>query len=271
MNADKKLPSFLWLWAPIARLVYRVSNQLTVGQKVMSVIAVEILSYSIITTIALYQIHIMGNEIRQMANLSMPLLTANASIQQLVQDERLHIKDVVFYGDRVVYDKDAEDTYIQARINYQTANAKINELIIDSEVMIADALASVGSGDAITLKNYAPALLDKLTRIREAQVETAERVGRIFLHVEDGSFLMGMEQVSGVHESEQVLLGELRNLEAILQEMKAGSRLCRHFRDYLLAHDDPRVDRDIRRGDGYLFLRHKEAYFQAPSHLDRCH
>lgn len=223
MNIDTKLPSSLWLWHLIARLVYRVSNSLTVGQKVMTVIAVEILSYSVITTIALYQIHIMGNEIRQMANLSMPLLTANASIQQLVQDERLHIKDVVFYGDRVVYDKDAEDTYIQARINYQTANAKINELLNESETMIEEALVSAGTEDVSTLKTFAPSLLDNLTRIRDAQIDTAERVGRIFLHVEDGSFLMGMEQVNGVYESEQVLLGELKNLESLLQEMKAGS------------------------------------------------
>lgn len=196
---------------------------MTVGQKVMTVISVEILSYSIITTIALYQIHIMGNEIRQMANLYMPLLTANASIQQLVQDERLEIKDVVFYGDRVVYDKDAEEAYTKARINYQAANARINELIDKSEAMIGDALAHVEAGDTNTLKTYAPSLLDKLTRIREAQIETTERVDHVLSHVEDGSFLMGMEYVDGVHESEQNLLGELKNLEMILQEMKAGS------------------------------------------------
>ena len=104
-------------------------NSLSVGQKIMTVIAVEILSYSIITTIALFQIHLMGNEIKQMANLYIPLLSTNASIRQLVQNERLHFKDIVYSGDRVVYDKESEDAYIVARTNYREANTQINELI----------------------------------------------------------------------------------------------------------------------------------------------
>ncbi len=198
-------------------------NSLSVGQKVMTVIAVEILSYSIITSIALYQIHVMGNEIRQMANLYIPLLSTNASIQQLVQDERLHFKDIVFYGDRVVYDKDAEDTYLQARANYREANSKINALIGMSEHMVVDALAALNSNDATILQTFAPALLDKLTRIRDAQVQTTDRVNEIFDHVEDGSFLMGMELVDGVNASERVLLAELDSLESELQELKAAS------------------------------------------------
>lgn len=201
----------------------RQFNKLSVGQKVMTVIAVEILSYSIITSIALYQIHVMGNEIRQMANLYIPLLSTNATIQQLVQDERLHFKDIVFYGDRVVYDKDAEDTYVQARTNYREANNKINELIGTSESMVIDSLAALDSDDATILQTFAPELLDKLTRIRDAQVQTTDRVNEIFTHVEDGSFLMGMELVDGVNASERVLLAELDSLESELQDLKAAS------------------------------------------------
>lgn len=208
---------------PMIDIAYRLFNSLSVGQKVMTVIGLEILSYSVITSIALYQIHVMGNEIRQMANLYIPLLSANASIQQLVQDERGHFKDVVFYGDRVVYDKDAEDTYLEARSNYRAANNKINELIGESERMVVNAVAELGSSDANVLLAFAPGLLDKLTRIRDAQVKTTERVNNIFSHVEDGSFLMGMEMVDDVNAMEKVLLAELDSLESSLQELKAAS------------------------------------------------
>jgi signal transduction histidine kinase/CheY-like chemotaxis protein len=216
--ATRKPPRY-----PVIDIAYRLFNSLSVGQKVMTVIALEILSYSVITSIALYQIHVMGNEIRQMANLYIPLLSANASIQQLVQDERVHFKDVVFYGDRVVYDKDAEDTYLEARSNYRTANNRINEFIGESERMVVNAVAELGSGDANVLLAFAPGLLDKLTRIRDAQVETTERVNNIFSHVEDGSFLMGMEMVDDVNAMEKVLLAELDSLESSLQELKAAS------------------------------------------------
>ena len=192
-------------------LIYQLTNRMSVSQKVMTVIGVEVISYSIITSIALYQIHLMGSEIRQMANLYIPLLSANASIQQLVQDERLHFKDVIFYGDRVVYDKDAEATYISARANYAKANNSINELIGESERMVVDAMTALNPNEASILRAFAPALLDKLTRIRNAQVETTDRVADIFSYVEDGSFLMGMELVDDVNASEQVLRAELHS------------------------------------------------------------
>ncbi|MEI6533782.1 MAG: hypothetical protein WCN98_00465, partial [Verrucomicrobiaceae bacterium] len=204
-------------------LIYQLTNRMSVSQKVMTVIGVEIISYSIITSIALYQIHLMGSEIRQMANLYIPLLSANASIQQLVQDERLHFKDVIFYGDRVVYDKDAEATYISARANYAKANNSINELIGESERMVVDAMTALNPNEASILRTFAPALLDKLTRIRNAQVETTDRVADIFSYVEDGSFLMGMELVDDVNAREQVLRAELHSLEFELQELKAAS------------------------------------------------
>ena len=77
-----------------------IFNKLSVGQKILIVIAVEILSYSTITAIAIYQIHLMGNEIRQMANTYIPLLSATTSIRHQVQDERWHFKDIVGAGER---------------------------------------------------------------------------------------------------------------------------------------------------------------------------
>lgn len=202
-------------------LIY-LFNKLSVGQKIMTVIVVEIMSYSIITGIALYQIHLMGNEIRQMANLYIPLLSATASIRHNVQGERLYFKDIVVSGDRVVYDKEAEDEYILARTRYRSANAKINELISYSEQMVLNAVEDDKDNTPI-LQLFAPKLLRELTKIRDAQVQTTIRVDEIFGHVEEGSFLMGMELVEGVRVSEGVLLAELDNLERDLQGLKAAS------------------------------------------------
>jgi hypothetical protein len=46
---------------------------------------------------------------------------------------------------------------------------------------------------------------------------------RIFAHVEDGSFLMGMELVDGVTAAERELLSELDLLESDLRELKSAS------------------------------------------------
>jgi signal transduction histidine kinase len=199
-----------------------IFNKLSVGQKIMIVIVVEILSYSTITATAIYQIHLMGNEIRQMANTYIPLLSATTSIRHQVQDERVHFKDILFAGDRVVYDKESEQTYIVARNSYNAASAKISELITYSEEMVAEAMDG-NDGRVLVLEGSAPRLLQKLKQIREAQTRTTDRVNEIFSHVEDGSFLMGMELVQDVTASENVLLLSLDGLEAEIQSLKAAS------------------------------------------------
>lgn len=202
--------------------VKRIFNRLSVGQKVMTIIAVEILSYSVITSIALYQIHSMGTEIKQMANLYIPLLSDMETVRRQIQDERLNFKDVVFHGDRVVYDKDSEETYIAARTHYQEAGAIINERIAFSEQLIRQSMAG-GEHAGLVVQSFAPRLLERLNAIRRAHEKTADQMKRIFAHVEDGSFLMGMELVDGVAAAERELLAELDRLEHDLQELKTAS------------------------------------------------
>ncbi|MGE3871669.1 MAG: hybrid sensor histidine kinase/response regulator [Parvibaculaceae bacterium] len=188
----------------------------------MTIIAVEILSYSVITSIALYQIHSMGTEIKQMANLYIPLLSDMETVRRQIQDERLNFKDVVFHGDRVVYDKDSEETYIAARTHYQEAGAIINERIAFSEQLIEQSMAG-GEHAGMVVQSFAPRLLERLNAIRKAHEKTADQMKRIFAHVEDGSFLMGMELVDGVTAAERQLLSELDRLESDLQELKTAS------------------------------------------------
>ncbi|MGE4253118.1 MAG: hypothetical protein AB7F09_27280, partial [Parvibaculaceae bacterium] len=182
----------------------------------MTIIAVEILSYSVITSIALYQIHSMGAEIRQMANLHIPLLSDMETIRRQIQDERLSFKDVVFHGDRVVYDQDSKETYIAARTHYQEAGALINERIDFSEQLIRRSTAG-GEHAGLVVQSFAPRLFERLNAIRKAHETTTEQMQRIFAHVEDGSFLMGMELVDGVAAAERQLLSELDLLENDLQ------------------------------------------------------
>ena len=199
----------------------RVFNRLSVGQKVMTVIVVEILSYTVITAIALYHIQLMGSEIKQMANLYIPLLSEMETVRRQVHNERLQFKDIVFHGDRVVYDEDSKDTYIEARKLYEEAGETINTRITYSEMLIRQ--ARHGGVYSSAVEDFSPLLLQRLGAIRIAHHITAERMKRIFQHVEDGSFLMGMELTSSVAESEAQLLEELDRLEADLQDLKTAS------------------------------------------------
>ena len=206
----------------IRKTFRRFFTNLSVGQKVMTVIFLEILSYSVITTIALYQIHTVGNEVRQMANVYLPLFSATESIRQQVQNERLNLKEVIFVGDRVVYDKDSEEDFYTARSGYLEASSLINEKIAFSTDLIKNSASSFAHTDSV-IKEFEPRLLKQLTKIHTANRLNNRRVEKLFQHIEDGSFLMGMELLSTISESEKTLTIELDNLISELLNLKSAS------------------------------------------------
>ncbi len=183
-------------------------NKMSVGQKVLSIIFLEIISYSVVTTIALSQINSVGSVVKQMSDLYLPLFNSSETIRHQIQDSRLNLKDIIFVGDRVVYDKQAEEAYIAARGRYQEDHSNINEEINWADKLITRA-ASQNDADENLIKEYSQNLLRQLSSLRQANRIHNIRAEKVFRHVEDGSFLMGMEMVSDVEASEKTLIAEL--------------------------------------------------------------
>ena len=188
----------------------------------MTVIIVEVMSYTMVTTIALLQIHAVGNEVKQMSDLYLPLFTSTEAIRQQIQEGRLNLREIIFVGDRVVYDKDAEETYIAARVRYEDGNRDITEEINWAEDLIEQSILQSGDGDSL-ISQYSPRLLMQLSSIRQASRIHNKRAEKVFRHVEDGSFLMGMEMIDEVSASEAVLTSELDNLVSYLEDLKKAS------------------------------------------------
>lgn len=200
----------------------KIFNRTSVGQKVMTVIIVEVFSYTIVTTIALSQIHTVGNEVKLMADVYLPLFSSTESIRQQIQEGRLNIKEIIFVGDRVVYDQDAEETFIAARTRYNEGNRDINEEIKGAENLIRSSVERQSDSESLISQHSAP-LLRQLANIRQANRIHNKRVELIFGHVEDGSFLMGMETIDEVVLSEATLTAQLDRLVAELEELKKAS------------------------------------------------
>ena len=197
-------------------------NRLSVGQKVMTVIIVEVLSYSMVTSIAISQIHAVSGEVRQMANLYLPLFSSTENIRQQIQEGRLNLKEIIFVGDRVVYDKEAEENYLAARTLYNDGNREINREISSAENLINVSVDSL-EGKNHLIVEYSDALLWNLSEIRQVNRINKNRVGKIFRHVEDGSFLIGMELLDEVSASETRLTSQLDSLVNELEKVKRAS------------------------------------------------
>lgn len=207
----------LWRWmrATFARL--------SVAQKFFTIILVEILSYSGVTLIALSQIHSVGDEVERLARFQIPLLGATEGIRSDLQEGRLSFREMIFVGDRVVYDKAAERSFRASLANYETHRNRISVGIERAEAIIANATADIGPISGLVY-DETDGLLTRLEAIRGAAQLHDALVQRIVEHIENGSFLMGLEMFADVETAEARLSGQLDTLVALLDQIKEASQ-----------------------------------------------
>lgn len=199
-----------------------IINKMTVGQKVMTIILVEIVSYTLITGIAISQIHSLGSEVKRMSDLYLPLFSATETIRQHIQDMRLSLKEIIFIGDRVVYDKDTEAKYNKERARYTLKYIQINDEINTAQEMIKN-FVSQDSSQSSVFHKYSSDLIPQLDVIRQSSAVYNAKVERLFVNIEYGSFLMGIETIGDVGESDYALNSDLDRLLVLLSGLKQAS------------------------------------------------
>ncbi|MEM8843939.1 MAG: ATP-binding protein [Pseudomonadota bacterium] len=195
--------------------IKKLVNNMSVGQKVLTVIFLEIISYTVVTAVALIQINNVGNVVKQMSDLQMPLYSSIESVRLNIQESRLNLKDIIFIGDRVVYDKQAEESYIYARAKYQENVNDIYNEIDWADQLITKSTKSANSRDNL-IEQYSNDLQKILISLRDANREYNTLASKVFNHIEDGSFLMGLEIISQVENSERDLN---ENLDLLVSEL----------------------------------------------------
>ena len=197
-------------------------NKMTVGQKVMTVIFVEIVSYTLITIIAISQISALGTEVKRMSDLYLPLFSATEAVRQHIQDMRLSLKEIIFIGDRVVYDKATEAKYVKERARYTLKHIQIqNE--VDSAVELINSSVYAQADKSSVIKKYRNDVLSQLGVIKKSSTTYNETVDKLLLQIEFGSYLMGKETIGEAEDSEKQLNSELDRLLVILVALKQAS------------------------------------------------
>ena len=197
-------------------------NNFSVGQKILTVILLEIISYSTVTLIALSQINSVGNEVKQIWNLYFPLFSATELSRQQIQEMRINLKEIIFIGDRVVYDKGAEAIYISKRSQFVSKSNQLHGHLLRAQEMIAIATAEDDANDSI-VKKHSNKLLEQLFNVDESVKAYEDVAFALFGHVENGSFLIGMEIYGNVNSRETDLHVNLDNLMNNLGAMKRAS------------------------------------------------
>jgi signal transduction histidine kinase/CheY-like chemotaxis protein len=197
-------------------------NQLSVGQKVMSLIVVELLSFSLVTTNAINQIKIVGAEVQKMSEFYLPAFSSVQRIREQILRQRLDFQGVINIGETVVYDNDAKRAYDAYRTSYEVESTGISDIITDTKALVANAAQADNDGKNVIGDSFTR-IFTELDLILEAKQAHSELANIVFGHVEDGSFLMGKEMLNQVSERENLLIVQVDRLLEQLTEVKRRS------------------------------------------------
>jgi signal transduction histidine kinase/DNA-binding response OmpR family regulator len=202
-------------------------NRLSVGQKVMSLIIVELIGFSLVTANAVNQINIVGAEVEKMSGFYLPAFESVQSIREHILAQRLNFQGVLNVGEQVVYDEGANREYQKLRLLYEEESTGISRDIRQAQDLISAAVAALKEGGGMIAADFAPinAALDKA---EDANLAHKMLSIEVFSHVEDGSFLMGREMLGELNRREQTLSEQvgvlLDGLDGIKQRSVAYSR-----------------------------------------------
>jgi len=192
---------------------------MSLGQKVMSLIIVEFISYSFITTNAIRQIDVVGAEVRQMSELYLPLFLTTQNVHKQIQEERISFIKILNVGERVVYDKEAEGTFNVSRKKYYEFQLKVKELLNDAKILIENAVGQSKSKESLIRQHGSP-LLEAINEISLAADVQKVSAKAVFTHVEEGSFLMGLELMDNVKKADNNLILRIEELLQKLNDLK---------------------------------------------------
>jgi signal transduction histidine kinase/DNA-binding response OmpR family regulator/HPt (histidine-containing phosphotransfer) domain-containing protein len=193
-------------------------NRLSVGQKVMSLIVIELISFSLITFNAINQIRLVGNEVNKISEYYMPVFSKVQSLKENLLVQRFYFNQVISIGDEVVYDEGAEQKYREFRLLYEREEEYIQQAIDEAKSLINKASSETLDEPTNQLLS---AIIDHLVVLEKIDEGHDLSSQRVLNHVEDGSFLMGMELVDKVAIIEDELVAEVDALLGIISEVKA--------------------------------------------------
>jgi signal transduction histidine kinase/CheY-like chemotaxis protein len=189
--------------------------KLSVGQKVMSLTVVLLISFTLITVSALRQIEVANNEVDKMSEIYLPAINGAWAIREHILGMRQAFSAAVSVGEQVVYDNSAEAAYREFRAGYDNESIELINDITSMQTVIRESTAG-DRPDLAKLRDYFTPLLGVLDEIEASAVTHREMSGELFGNVEDGSFVFGREKVPAINEQADALMVQVDELLARL-------------------------------------------------------
>ena len=209
-------------------------NRLSLNQKILALLVVEVFGFIAVMLVAFSQISTVGNETKQMSSITIPLIESVNTIDENVYKQSLSVKEL-FITVSAIVNQDSEKTSYYEKYNqllendtirteFLIANQKLRKSIADTEAFIK-IVNSEEIGDIDIISSHQEKLLSELYELRKVnQIYYQLVVNNLFAEKNIEILSIHMNDLNEISSTENLLLAQAGKVNSELEAIIFASK-----------------------------------------------
>ena len=209
-------------------------NRLSLNQKILALLVVEVFGFIAVMLVAFSQISTVGNETKQMSSITIPLIESVNTIDENVYKQSLSVKEL-FITVSAIVNQDSEKTSYYEKYNqllendtirteFLIANQKLTKSIADTEAFIK-IVNSEEIGDVDIISAHQEKLLSELYELRKVnQIYYQLVVNNLFAEKNIEILSIHMNDLNEISSTGNLLLAQAGKVSSELEAIIFASK-----------------------------------------------
>ncbi len=206
----------------IVKSIKNTFNRFSLDRKILTLIIIEVIGFLVVTLVAFSQVRTVGNEVKQVTYVILPLSVSIENIHSQIQSQRLNTEIVISNGNHSVNNKEISEAYLTARSNYSKGDKKLQNSLISTEQFIRKSVFKKDKNESV-LSSHSEDLINGLSDLRHATQAYDRRVVNLLELVESFTFSLDMKILDKIASSETLLIEKLDHLKTELEKIRLES------------------------------------------------
>jgi signal transduction histidine kinase/CheY-like chemotaxis protein len=209
-------------------------NRLSLNQKILSLLVIEILGFTAVMLVAFSQIYKVGNETKQMSSITIPLIESVNTIDENVYKQSISVKELFITVSQIVnqdsdeasfyekFNQLLENEYIQT--NFLLSNQNLRKSINDTESFVKR-VNEEGIGNRDIILFHKEKLLSELYELRKVnQMYYQLVVNNLFAEINLEILTIDISDLDEISNTENSLMLQANRVSSELEEIINASK-----------------------------------------------
>ena len=209
-------------------------NRLSLNQKILSLLVIEILGFTAVMIVAFSQIYKVGNETKQMSSITIPLIESVNTIDENVYKQSISVKELFITVSQIVNQDSDEASFYEKfnqllenediQTNFLLSNQNLRKSINDTESFVKR-VNEEGIGNRDIILFHKEKLLSELYELRKVnQMYYQLVVNNLFAEINLEILTIDISDLDEISNTENSLMLQANRVSSELEEIINASK-----------------------------------------------